>query len=340
MIHRPSDPNPSLGPARWAGRPPAKLAFQTPFGRMVLGKAEVLLQESWVKKLRQKVNLVLTSPPFPLNRKKKYGNLVGTEYLDWLSSLAEPIRDMITEDGSIVLELGNAWVPGLPTMSTLAIESLLRFKEKAGLHLCQEFIWFNPAKLPTPAQWVTVERIRVKDSFTRFWWLSKSPRPKADNRNVLQTYSRAMRNLIDKQKYNAGKRPSEHVIGEESFLKDHGGSIAPNVLMPSNLLTWSNTSNADGYLEFCREIGTPYHPARMPLEVARFFVEFLTDSEDLVLDPFCGSCTSGKAAEDLGRRWVGFEVDPSYAGGARGRFEKVTCVNDRILGPKERGDLG
>ena len=71
------------------------------------------------------------------------------------------------------MEIGNAWESGRPTMSTLSLRALLAFLEAGGLHLCQQFISHNPARIPSPAQWVTVERIRVKDSFTNVWWMSK-----------------------------------------------------------------------------------------------------------------------------------------------------------------------
>src|SRR5690606_29409967 len=119
------------------------------------------------KQLKGKVQLILTSPPFPLNNKKSYGNLSGDEYLTWFTSLAPLFASLLTEDGSIVVELGNAWVPGRPVQSLLHLESLLAFvkHEEAGLRLCQQFICYNPARLPSPAQWVTIKRERVTDSF-------------------------------------------------------------------------------------------------------------------------------------------------------------------------------
>lgn len=201
--------------------------------------------------------------------------------------------------------MGNAWKPGLPVMSTLAIESLIAFKKAADLHLCQEFVWYNNAKLPTPAQWVTINRVRVKDAFTRLWWLSPTPNPKADNRRVLVPYSKSMRRLLKNQRYNAGKRPSEHVISEKGFLKDHGGAIASNVLdyenhVPESLIVGSNTESTDPYHAYCRSKDIVPHPARMPLGLATFFVRLCTESGDLVLDPFAGSNTTGAAAEQSG----------------------------------------
>src|SRR5690606_30415596 len=88
----------------------------------------------------------------------------------------------------------------------------------------------NPSRLPSPAPWVTIKRIRTIDSYTNVWWMSKSDFPKADNRKVLRPYSKSMQKLLKDQKYNSGRRPSEHVISETSFLKNHNGSIMHNVI--------------------------------------------------------------------------------------------------------------
>lgn len=192
---------------------------------MLHGLAEDVLKHKNLDAIRGKVQLIFTSPPFPLNTKKKYGNLQGEEYLRWFTGFGTLFRELLAPNGSIVIELGNSWEPGLPTMSTLALKALLRFQEENNLHLCQEFICHNPARLPSPAQWVTIERIRLKDSFTRLWWLSPTSRPKANNRNVLKEYSASMQRLLKTKQFNAGKRPSEHCISEESFSINNGGAI-------------------------------------------------------------------------------------------------------------------
>ena len=287
--------------------------YETSSGVLFHGDSQQLLEKSLG--FEEKVNLIFTSPPFPLNKKKAYGNLTGQEYIDWLSGFGEIFSKLLTPDGSIVIEIGNAWEKGFPTMSLLPIETLIEFKKKGDFHLCQEFIWNNPARLPSPAQWVNVERIRVKDAFTRLWWLSKTPKPKANNRNVLVEYSSSMKRLLKKQSYNAGRRPSEHNIGEKSFLKDNKGAI------PSNVITLSNTNSSDPYLKYCKEKGFKYHPARMPINLAKFFIKFLTAENDLVLDPFAGSNVTGYAAESLSRRWIGVEKDLEYATSSICRFE-------------------
>jgi site-specific DNA-methyltransferase (cytosine-N4-specific) len=101
-----------------ANPPEQKVAYETPHGVMYLSTAERFLSTNAAERYRGKVQLIFTSPPFPLNRKKKYGNLQGKQYVDWLASFAEPFREMLTPDGSVI-ELGNAWEPGTPVMSPL-----------------------------------------------------------------------------------------------------------------------------------------------------------------------------------------------------------------------------
>jgi site-specific DNA-methyltransferase (cytosine-N4-specific) len=294
-----------------------EIAYTLGSGKMIQGLAENVLLSDVGKKLRNKVQLIFTSPPFPLNSKKKYGNLQGEKYVQWLANFAPIFSELLTPNGSLVIEIGNAWEPKKPIMSALSLRALLSFVEKGNFCLCQQFIAYNPARLPSPANWVTVKRIRVKDSFTHIWWLSKTENPKANNRNILLPYSSGMQKLLKRQTYNSGKRPSEHVIGKDSFLKDNGGSI------PSNVLTASNTSSADPYFKYCRLNNLPLHPARMPMSIPEFFIKFLTDSKDLVLDPFAGSNTTGAAAEKLKRKWVSIEANKYYIEGSKGRFNHM-----------------
>lgn len=291
-----------------------KIAYKTKLGVYYQGEVERTLKLKAFEKYKNKVNLIFTSPPFPLNRKKKYGNLQGKEYIEWIENLSCLFGEYLADDGSVVIEMGNAWEPGKPVMSTLALKSLISFLEKGKYHLCQQFIWHNIAKLPSPAQWVNIERCRVKDSFTHIWWMSKNINPKANNKRVLQEYSPKMKRLLKTGKYNSGRRPSEHTIGEQSFRKDNKGSIPSNVLISSN--THSNTP----YQIYCRENAITPHPARMPIDIPEFFINFLTEPGDIVMDPFGGSNATGEAAEKLKRKWIAIERNEEYIAGSRGRF--------------------
>ena len=309
-----------------------KPLYETELGKYYIGKCEETID---TLQLKEKVQLILTSPPFPLNNKKKYGNLNGEEYLEWFTGLAPLFSKVLKPNGSIVIEMGNAWEKNRPVQSLLHLQSLMAFvnNKDAGLRLRQEFICHNPARLPSPAQWVTINRIRTIDSFTHVWWMSNSDYPKADNTKVLRPYSKSMRKLLKNQTYNAGKRPSEHVISEKSFLTDHNGSISHNVLelddlngqeevrFPYSMFKISNTQSNGFYIKTCKERGMVPHPARMPLELASFFISFLTDEGDLVLDPFGGSNTTGFCAERLKRKWISIDTNGEYGEQSKIRFE-------------------
>src|SRR3972149_5955893 len=129
-----------------------KIAYKTKLGHCYQYDIGEILKSTAFAKYKKKINLIFTSPPFPLNRKKKYGNLNGKEYLSWLSGLALKFRDFITEDGSIVIDLGNAWETNSPVMSTLPLKALLEFQGEVKLFSCQPCIGFNTARLPSPVQ--------------------------------------------------------------------------------------------------------------------------------------------------------------------------------------------
>ena len=137
----------------FVGRPPACVAYGTQWGRMLRGQSDEILEDGTLTRYEGKVNLIFTSPPFPLNRKKRYGNETGQSYIDWLTKFGPLFKKMLTPDGAIVIEMGNSWEPGVPVMSTLALRALHQLQQENGLNLCQEFIWQNPARLPSPAQW-------------------------------------------------------------------------------------------------------------------------------------------------------------------------------------------
>jgi len=298
------------------GKPLSNLAYATKWGRMIYGKSDDILSNGSLAKFDGKIDLIFTSPPFPLNRKKRYGNETGEAYIEWLCAFGPLFKRMLSPKGSVVIEVGNSWEPGAPVMSTLAMRALLEFQSRSDLYLCQEFIWNNPAKLPSPAQWVNVERNRVKDSFTKLWWMAPRQKPKASNRRVLKPYSDSMKELLRRGTYNSGKRPSEHNISETAFLRNNGGAI------PSNVLTYANTRSGDSYQNYCRKNKLGLHPARMPSELAKFFIKFLTVPGDVILDPFGGSNTTGAAAEELERFWISIEASKEYIKGSRGRFGK------------------
>lgn len=304
------------------------ILYKTSYGSAYWGDALALLQEL----PNESIDLVLTSPPFALQRQKEYGNLNQDRYVDWLLQFTEEVKRVLKDTGSFVIDLGGAYLKNRPVRSLYNYRVLLRLCDEQGWNLAEEFFWHNPAKLPSPIEWVNKRKIRVKDSVNTIWWFSKSDFPKANVTSVLAPYSERMKKLLkDSDKYYSPKdRPSGHQISGR-FSRNNGGAI------PSNLLQIPNTESNSQYLRFCKLAGIQGHPARFPEKLPEFFIEFLTEKDDLVLDIFAGSNTTGAVAERLGRKWLAFEQEKKYLAASIFRFmasdqtKNVKVLFDNIL---------
>lgn len=285
--------------------------YKTSYGNAYCGDALILLREL----PNESIDLVLTSPPFALQRQKEYGNLSQDNYVDWLLQFTKEIKRVLKNTGSFVIDLGGAYLKKRPVRSLYNYRVLLRLCDEQGWNLAEEFFWYNPAKLPSPIEWVNKRKIRTKDSVNTIWWLSKSDFPKANVNRVLAPYSDRMKKLLkDSDKYYSPKdRPSGHQISSQ-FSRNNGGAI------PSNLLQIPNTESNSQYLRFCKAAGIQGHPARFPEKLPEFFIEFLTEKDDLVLDIFAGSNTTGAVAERLERKWLAFEQEKKYLAASSFRF--------------------
>jgi site-specific DNA-methyltransferase (cytosine-N4-specific) len=285
--------------------------YATSLGRALVGRAQDALDALPAGS----VDLVMTSPPFALLREKEYGNLTEDRYVDWLVSFGPAVRRVLKDTGSFVLDLGGAYRRGVPVRSLYNYRVLLALCDECGFHLAEEFFWHNPCKLPSPIEWVNKRKIRAKDSVNTVWWLSKTEWPRADVRNVLAEYSPRMRQLLaGPHKFcQPNDRPSGHDISF-NFARDNGGAI------PSNFLQYPNTDSNSLYLRLCKRFGLKAHPARFPEALPEFFIRFLTQPGDTVLDIFAGSNATGSAAEQLGRRWLAVDTSREYVLASAFRF--------------------
>ena len=256
----------------------------------------------------ESIDLIVTSPPFALLRQKSYGNEDQAKYVGWLTEFGRAALRPLKPSGSFVLDLGGAYQRGRPVRSLYNYRILLEWCDQLGYRLAEEFFWYNPAKLPSPIEWVNKRKLRAKDAVNTVWWFSKTDYPQADITRVLVPYSERMKTLLrDPAKfYSPKERPSGHDIAD-AFGRNNGGAI------PSNLLQIPNTDSNSHYLRTRKALGYQPHPARFPRDLPRFFIKFLTQPGDLVVDIFSGSNVTGAVAEELGRRWLSIDVDARYA---------------------------
>jgi site-specific DNA-methyltransferase (cytosine-N4-specific) len=286
--------------------------YYTKLGHVYVGDSRKLLASI----VDNSVDLIITSPPFALQRKKEYGNRDQDEYVDWLVQFGHDIFRVLKETGSFVLDIGGAYKKRRPVRSLYNFRVLIRMCDDCGFNLAEEFFWHNPAKLPSPIEWVNKRKIRAKDSVNTVWWFSKTDFPKADIKKVLVPYSDRMKKLLKDPDsfYKPKKRPSGHDISKNFGASANGGAI------PSNLLQFPNTDSNSLYLRLCKELSAQKHPARFPAKLPEFFIDFLTDENDLVLDIFAGSNTTGEVAEKRGRRWIACDLDRNYLAASALRF--------------------
>lgn len=220
------------------------------------------------------IDLIVTSPPFALQHEKEYGNENQDGYNDWFLSFIPEVRRVLQPHGSFVVEIGGAFKSGWPERSEYRSKLLHRLvdENEGGMHLAQEFYWYNPAKLPNPIEWVNVRKIRVTDAVTHIWWLTPEinknsavddgeyPHPEANNQRVLQEYSDAHKDLLETGEFNHGKRSSGWNIDSESFANKNGGSI------PDNFIEGHGTKPV---LEILNEVS------------AKEFLDWITGSDEL-----------------------------------------------------------
>lgn len=279
------------------------LSYETRIGKCINSDSLEVLQGME----DESIDLVITSPPFALLKQKEYGNKPQDEYVNWFVCFAELVYKKLKPSGSFVVDLGGAYEYKRPTKSLYQYRLVLELCDKIGFMLAQDFYWYNPSKLPSPIEYVNRRKIRAKDSVNNVFWFSKTESPKADVRKVLVPYSKYMKRLLksDGKYYKEGERPSGHTVTYH-FNKDNGGAI------PSNLLNIPNSNSKDKYIKICKELGVKVHPARFPNKLPEFFIKLLTDEDDLVVDIFCGSNTTGYVAEELNRKWITMELDKDY----------------------------
>jgi hypothetical protein len=233
-----------------------------------------------------------------------------------MTDLSQAWKELLVEDGSLILHLGEVWYRGPPTLSTYIERFILRMVDTVGLHLAQRLYADHPARLPSPRPWVAIRRVRVKPRVDPVLWFSRSPNPKASNWNVrVPDAPDTLAREIGRARRGGARRPGGQTIGQGSFARDNGGAI------PGNLIRCTGQDRAvQAYRERCRARGLRIHPAIMPRAIADYCLRLTTESGDLVYDPFFGSGTTGDVAETLQRRWIGSEGSLVFTEGAALRF--------------------
>lgn len=271
--------------------------------------------------LDQPINLMLTSLPYPLAVPRDYGNPKETEYVDWVCRIMEPIVANLAKGASLVINVGNdVFLKGSPARSLYKQRMVLALHDRFGLSLMDELIWENPTRPPGPVRWASMSRQQLNGTFEPCYWFTMDPlNVKADNRRVLQPHSQQHIDLIRRGGENrvTSYADGAHHVRQGSYANETLGKIPRNVLRIPH-----NCADKRELAKLAKLAGLPVHGATMPLKLAKLIIEFLTEKDDLVVDPCAGWFRTAKAAEELGRRWFATEKMGEYVLGGGLSFLK------------------
>lgn len=303
----------------------AVVGFSTDLGVAILGACDTVFSA-----IDSHITLCCCSPPYPLAKARSYGNPSESVYVDWICQQLEPIVKNLVRGGSIALNISNdVFLPGMPARSLYRERLILALHDRLGLFKMDEFPWHNPSKPPGPVRYASIDRTQLNVAWEPVYWLTNDPRAvRSDNRRVLREHTERHLRLMQ----NGGEQRDQ--VFSDGAYRVHPGRFGNQTdgKIPRNVLTFGHScSDQRAYKRAARAAGLPAHGAPMPLALASFLIEFLSEPGDLIVDPFGGSFTTAKAAERLGRRWLSSECMLEYVLGGATRFYDARGFHQNLL---------
>ena len=237
----------------------------------------------------EKIDLIVTSPPYAYNRKSTYGGVPIEKYVDWFHPISLELKRVLSPTGSFILNIKERAVNG--ERQTYVIELILEMK-KQGWLWTEEYVWHK--KNCYPGKWNN----RFRDAWERCLQFNKQKDFKMFQKEVMVP----MGNWKDKRL----SRLSE--IDKVRDVSKVGSGFGKNV---SN---WLGKEKAypTNVLHLATECSNRQHSAAFPVDLPKWFIKLFTEHGDVVLDPFMGSGTTAVAALELGRHYLGIEKMNQY----------------------------
>lgn len=285
------------------------IVFRTELGRAVAAIA----QEAAALVEPGSVQALFTSPLFPLcTPLKSYGTMSPADWLPWMLEMMHAWTPLMRADGCMAIHLGSAvYYRGTPSISSYRERFVVSAVDQLGLHRQPDLYWEKPNRFPN-LEWGAKRGFHPRPTVDPIYLFSRSAMPFTAAGNM-----RAERSVPARLGGAPGRRPSGLDIGKREFGK--GLSTFPSALITAG------SPGSELWRRRLKHEGLPPHPCPMPIAVPRFAIQMLTRPGDLVMDPFFGSGTTGAAAEELGRRWVGIDHHRVLLEGAalRPQFESA-----------------
>lgn len=242
------------------------------------------------------VNLVVTSPPYADT--VSYGDAVNVfhpdNYPDWFLKLGKQIHRVLTDDGSFILNINTNTENG--KFSTYVMKTVIALSEQSGLTLHDEYIWYKRSCMPNGSE----KRLHRRTEY--IYHFVKTPKQ-------FKTHTDRVRTKHDEVTINRNKYEvmGNDIVGEDGITTNDKRlrPLNESGKIPFNVFRF-NTAGIE------RGVTSGKHPAPFGKELPEWFIRWLTDAGDTVLDPFFGSGTTGVVCEEMDRECIGIEMNPEY----------------------------
>jgi DNA modification methylase len=234
-------------------------------------------------------DLIITSPPYADSRTNTYGGVKPDDYVAWFLPRAQQMRRVLKPTGTFVLNIKEKVVDG--ERHTYVIELILALRQQGWLWT-EEFIWHK--KNCYPGKWPN----RFRDAYERCLQFNKSKKFNMYQESVMVPMGEWAKTRLKNLSETDRMRDTSKV----------GSGLGKNV---SNWLD-RKMAYPTNVLHLATETGNRQHSAVFPKDLPAWFIKLFTQEYDYVLDPFCGSGTTGQVAQSLVRHSVGIEIKEEY----------------------------
>jgi len=255
------------------------------------------------------IDLVVTSPPYADT--VSYGHEVKIfnpeDYIDWFLPLFHEASRFLKPTGSFILNINDRATNG--ERSIYVFELVTRIVKESGLKLFDRYIWFKKSALPMPGDKRLNDRIEYI-----FHFVKDGKKFKTNTDRVREPYEE-----ISLRRFKSKVHGNDIINKNGTTELSQRGSSKPHPLgkKPITVFRFDTGSALRGLKH-----PAPFHP-----QLPEFFIKWLTDEEDIILDPFMGGGTTAVASMKLGRNFIGFDVNPEY----------IKMTEDRLKGIKDAG---
>ncbi len=264
--------------------------------RILCGDCEEVLKEM----PDNTVDLIFTSPPYADQRKKTYGGIRPDAYVEWFLPKAEQFFRVLKPTGTFILNIKERVVNG--ERHTYVLELILKLREQGWLWT-EEFIWHK--KNSYPGKWPN----RFRDAWERLLQFNKQRRFKMYQEAVMVPIGDWAQERLARLSPTDWVRDESRV--QSGFGKNVSNWLGRKLVYPDNVIHMATECSNRG------------HSAAFPVDLPRWFIKLFTAEGDIVLDPFIGSGTTAVAAKELGRHYVGIDINADYCRLAETRLQEV-----------------